>query len=502
MQELSELVMLFRQESTALGTLRAFLFEAGSKSEVLFEAILNGTVVSDEQAVALVYPQTADAQARYSSLKSRLKDKIIQALLLSDTPGAENADRQKAYIESHKRWAAACTLFSKGAVASGIELSELLLKKSRKFEFTELTISILHKLCNHYAIQFGSAKKYDEYRLLTGDYQAVWAAENEAEDALNDLSSTYKPTQEERLAAAITADAAYQKTAHLLSTSNAYRLHLSGRMLQVLAYTYRGEYELAATACKEAIAFFGRQKYKCNVPSQLFHYHLIVCQIQLKQFEEGQSTIKHQQAAFESGSWNWYKFQELLFLLSMHTGHYDTAYQLQAQAAKNKSFDKMPEMIRESWHIYEAYTQFLVKTGHVKADGDARKYKAARFLNEVPTFSKDKRGANVPILFARILHAIADGKHDHLTDSTEALAKYTSRYLRDDNQLRSNCFINMLMQVPAGNMHREAVARKAQKFADRLKETSVQIADQPFELEIIPYETLWDMVLSVLEKSR
>ena len=51
-------------------------------------------------------------------------------------------------------------------------------------------------------------------------------------------------------------------------------------------------------------------------------------------------------------------------------------------------------------------------------------------------------------------------------------------------------------------MHHEAVARKAQKFADRLKDTSVQIADQPFELEIIPYETLWEMVLSLLEKQR
>jgi hypothetical protein len=159
-------------------------------------------------------------------------------------------------------------------------------------------------------------------------------------------------------------------------------------------------------------------------------------------------------------------------------------------------------MIQESWRIYEAYTQFLVKTGDVTADGDTKKYKAARFLNEVPKFSKDKRGANVPILFARILHAIADGKQDHLVDSTEALAKYTSRYLRDDNQLRSNCFINMLMQVPEGNMHPEAVARKAQKFVDRLKETSVQIADQPFELEIIPYEKLWEIVLSLLQKQR
>lgn len=500
MQELKELVLLFRQGAAMSGGLRTYLLEPGSKTEQLFDAIANSTVNTDGEAIALVYPGSPDAQSRYNTLKSRLKDKIIQAVLLSDASGIETTDRQKAYIELSKRWAAACTLFAKGAVTSGIELSEVLLKKSRKFEFTELTISILHKLCNHYAIQFGAAKKFGECRSLVSTYQAVWAAENEAEDTLNDLSAGYKATREERLAGASTAAAVYQKVAPLMASSNAYRLHLSGRMLHISELIYRSEYAAAASECKSAIDFFGQQKYKCSVPSQLFNYHLIVCQIQLKQFDEGQTTIRGQQAAFEPGSWNWYKFQELLFLLSMHTGRYDAAYQLKSAAIRHKSFEKMPEMLQESWRIYEAYAQFLVKTGHVSPESGAKTYKAAKFLNEVPQFSKDKRGANVPILFARILHDIADGKFDRLADSTEALAKYTSRYLRDDNQLRSNCFINMLIQVPEGNMHREAVGRKAEKFVERLKETPVQIADQPFELEIIPYETLWEMVLTLLGK--
>lgn len=500
MQELKELVLLFRQGAAMSGALRTYLLEPGSKTEQLFEAIANSTVGTDGEAIALVYPDSPDSQSRYNTLKSRLKDKIIQAILLSDASGIETTDRQKAYIELSKRWAAACTLFAKGAVVSGIELSETLLKKSRKFEFTEMTISILHKLCNYYAIQYGAAKKFEESRSLISVYQSVWAAENEAEDTLNELSAIYKSSREERLAAAANVGAVYQKIARVMAGSNSYRLHLSGRMLHISELMYRSDYATAAAECQSAIAFFRQQKYKCSVPSQLFNYHLIVCQIQLKQFDEGQTTIRGQQSAFEPGSWNWYKFQELLFLLSMHTGRYDVAYQLQSVAIRHKSFDKMPEMLQESWRIYEAYTQFLIKAGHVLPEAGTKAYKSAKFLNEVPRFSKDKRGANVPILFARILHDIADGKFDRLADSTEALAKYTSRYLRDDNQLRSNCFINMLIQVPEGNMHREAVSRKAEKFVERLKETPVQIADQPFELEIIPYETLWEMVLGLLGK--
>ena len=55
MQELTELVTLFRKEAGALGTLRAAVLEPGSKTEQLFDAVLSGKVTSDESAMATVY---------------------------------------------------------------------------------------------------------------------------------------------------------------------------------------------------------------------------------------------------------------------------------------------------------------------------------------------------------------------------------------------------------------------------------------------------------------
>ncbi len=498
MQELLELIMLFRQEPSALGALRSVLLEPGSKTEILFDAIYHGKLDSDEAAEALLYGKSEGTQAKYQALKSRLKDKLIQCILLSDLNGEEFSDREMAHVDCQKKWAAAMTLFSKGAATAAAELSEQLLKRTRRYEFTELSISILHRLCHYYALQYGKAKKYEEYRSLQKHFQRIWLAEKEAEDYVNDIAATYKPTLEIRLQLATTAERAYAELAPLLEASESYSLHLSGRTLQTFFHMYRGEYQEAANVCKEALQFFEKRKYKTTVPSQLFYYQLIVCQIQLKQFDEGYKTIKKQQEAFSEGSWNWYKFQELLFLLSMHTGAYDTGFKVLQQAITAKNFEKIPEMLQESWRIYEAFGHFLLKIGKIKAPAGTSKYKTGKFLNEVPEFSKDKRGANVPVLIVQLLHALADNKRDQLIDRVEALSKYCSRYLKDDTQYRSNCFINMLMQIPGGNFHKEAVLRKADKYSARLSERSVQIADQAFELEVIPYESLWELVVGIL----
>lgn len=498
MQELTELVTLFRKEAGALGTMRAAVLEPGSKTEQLFDAVLSGKVTSDESAMVIVYNATDDAKAKYYQLKTRLKEKLIQGILLTDLSGPESTDRHQAQAECQKKWAAALTLFSKGADLAAAELGEQILKKAKKFAFTELTLSISHRLAHHYAMQFGQAARYSECKALHRSHQELWVAEKNAEDLVNDIAATYKPTTDTRLELAMMAERGYEKIAPLLHQFDSYSLHLSGRILLLNSKMYRGDYESAIAVCKDAIRFFEKRKYNCNVPSQLFNYQLIVCQIQLKQFEEGRNTIRHQQAAFDEGSWNWFKFQELLFLLSMHTGHYDHAFQLQQKALQQPKLSKMPEMLQESWKIYEGFVWFLVKAGKVKASGGKSAFKTGKFLNEVPQFSKDKRSTNVPVLILQLLHALADGKRDALLDRSEALAKYSSRYLKDDNQFRSNCFIQLLLQIPAGQFHPVAVGRKAEKWVARLAERPVQIADQPFELEIIPYETLWNLTITLL----
>ena len=107
----------------------------------------------------------------------------------------------------------------------------------------------------------------------------------------------------------------------------------------------------------------------------------------------------------------------------------------------------------------------------------------------------DKSGQNIPVLIIQILIQIQQKKYDQLTDKIEAVEKYTTRYLRKDNNYRSNCFIKMLLQIPKQNFERARVEKHTKILLEKLRSMPLERAKQAFEIEIIPYEDLWEMAL-------
>jgi hypothetical protein len=60
----------------------------------------------------------------------------------------------------------------------------------------------------------------------------------------------------------------------------------------------------------------------------------------------------------------------------------------------------------------------------------------------------------------------------------------------------------MLLSLPAGNFERIAVERKAKKHMDRLLAMPIEKAKQSAELEVMPYEMLWEFVLESLDRQK
>jgi hypothetical protein len=289
-----------------------------------------------------------------------------------------------------------------------------------------------------------------------------------------------------------------------MQRSDSFRLHLCGRMIQVMIHSSRNDYAATATVCEEAITFFKGKPFESNLPLQAFYYQLIVCYIQLKEFEKGQAIIEQYQTVFEEGSFNWYKLQELFYLLATYTQHYETAFtvcEAVQMRIRNTSNGALPVQITEMWKIYEAYSYYLVAIEKISLpEGYVSKFKLKKFLNEIPNYSKDKQGMNIPILIIQTLFAISEQNYHQSIDRIEAVEKYCGRYLKQNETFRSHCFIKALLQIPAASFHHETAIRKAQKYIDQLNTLPLDVAYQTHEIEIIPYEHLWEMALEVLRK--
>lgn len=118
----------------------------------------------------------------------------------------------------------------------------------------------------------------------------------------------------------------------------------------------------------------------------------------------------------------------------------------------------------------------------------------------MPIYSKDKRDANISILILQMLFLLHQKKYNEIIDRAESLKTYTYRYLRRDDTFRSHCFIRMLLTLPDCSFHKAAVLRKADQYWQQLKEVPLNVAKQSAEIEIVPYEMLWEFVLESLDE--
>ncbi len=112
---------------------------------------------------------------------------------------------------------------------------------------------------------------------------------------------------------------------------------------------------------------------------------------------------------------------------------------------------------------------------------------------------KTSEGETSQSLLSTYYSYYSKGIMKKVIDRVESLNLYCYRYLRKDDTYRSNCFIKMLLQLPKANFHREAVVRKTEKLYNKLIENPSNLSMQASEIEIMPYEMLWEYVLDSLD---
>lgn len=499
MESIIELINLLNVGRLKQNGAWSSIIEPGSKMELLFNAMVSGEVQNDESGAKLLYG-TASAGSKYLNVKERLRNRLLNSIFLFDFNNNNPSNRHQAYVECNRRWSVAMVLQAKNAKRIAIEELESLLETTDHYEFTELSLSIVSALRLHYGSVQGDSRRYMQYRERFQQLQMVWLRETKAEDLYTHLVAHFTNSKTTKSDISDLAAQYYRDLEADLLSDKTFRLQLCGFLIQTVQWSSINDYRQTAAVCEAAIAFFKSKPFDSNLPQQIFYYQLLVCCIQMREFERGSAIYEDYAALFEEGSFNWLKLQESYFILCMHTRAYEQARETCLRVAPyTRIHNSLPAHIVEMWKIYEAYVQFLERVGKLPESEQSVKFRQARFLNEIPVFSKDKRGMNIPILVLQILFSISDHDYAKTIDRIEAIDKYCGRYLTKGDNFRSNCFIKLLLTIPAASFHREGVLRRSEKLLDQLHSVPLEVAYQTHEIEIIPYEDLWEMVMADLE---
>jgi len=479
------------------------VFAQNSKLKIFYEKLADGSLNSEQEAQEFFFGQNKNAKLYYYRLANQLEERLLNLLFLIDFHQTASNQIQKEALICYRNYAAVNSLLARFMRAPAIKLAEETIKISLKNEFSDVTLPLARHLALHYSSIEKNKKKYTYFRNLVDEMRELVMAEILAEKYYSEViwHHAYNRSTDLTLAKniAIYADELKGYTSRLSS----YRLNLFAHNVFVMRYEMLADYAKTVEACEEALRFYENQKQETSRSVLTsFLMRMMVSLTMLGEYKKGEEAGEKARKILPSNNLSWFGITEGLFRLHLHSKNLEQALAIFVEVKNNPTLSKQPSIIQEGWRINEALIYYLIRTGKVQKPKDTEiKFKPKKFVNEFNLSNHDKAGSNLNLITIQILFLILDKDFSAIIDKVDALSAYTHRHLRRNETYRSNCFIKMLLQLVKGDFHPSAVKRKAEPYYKKLLEVPLSKAKQDYELEIIPYETLWEFLVESLPPS-
>lgn len=456
----------------------------------------------DNAAKALYGPSANRKLASFKALKSRLRDIMIVAIQKGKVMDLDYSTYNNAYESGFRQLYTIQVLVSLRAYSTAREIAKQTFYNVRDYEIIPLNHSLSNQLANlHLGVGYNErlVKKYSEINQYY----------TEAAYTLSKLESRYRQVRDmtyaHRLAFSEVGRLALLYLDEFKESRETYA-HIS--LIQGMVYSleitglmYSGKYLEAIDSSKKGEIVLRQCK---GVSTGVLNFLLLTrleSILKAENFELGRLEIANARETLPQNSINGIKVVEYAIRLGLRMQKFDYAYLGLANLNRRLINRLLTPRHQEYWMIWEAYVNFLVVAGKINLKEEWPKlprFKFTKFFNNVPTYSRNKTGMNIPILILQAMYFIVVGKYGKVVDRTEALERYCSRYLKDDENLRHNCFFKLLLTTVQTNFHKDATERKAAAVYKKM----LNAKERVIEIEIVPYEVLWEIVLAHLTVER
>ncbi len=465
----------------------------------LYEGIRSGLFKTDQQAIFALYGPSAKGNS-YSKLKNDLESRLLNLLIAADLTNNKMNSRQKAYFKYFKNWAAANILIRIGNIDDAIRILEKTLKHFEKHEFVFLALETAKLLRNHYFRHLGDFKKGTYYDELTNFYLQQYTADVKISGYLEKIVAEKVKAKHYNADFTATINEYFDKAQAILPSELNGDLYYRFKMIELNKLMHVHDYQRTSVLCEEVVSYFeaNYKDYRTYIIITLNKW--IICCIQLQEYQQAINLSKKAEAYLTVGEFNWFKFMEYRTQLAFYQENYSMAYETYSKVIKHPKLVDMPAHIQEEWKLYEAYSQFVRLAGFVDGhSSNVQKFKVQKFLNGLYVFNHDKKGLNITINMIHICFMIMYRQWNQIIDKTEALDKYRQRHLSSKKHERSNIFTKMLMTLVKNNFDPDKTRSKVAPLKEALINAPLDELNTIHEVEIIPYEKLWKILMTVLK---
>ncbi|MCP9236729.1 hypothetical protein [Lewinella sp. JB7] len=505
MQDLRELLDIASPKKVA--KLLKISHSKGRESMIAqLHGLLVKTDLAEDEIVAELYgPEYDSRHPAYRALKGRLRDLITTAVMDDNVYSANYKTYDDAQVNGYRQLNLISLLLTRRAWHSVKYLAHTTLRRVQDYEILPINSRLTSILASLYLGVGFDEKQFLKYQELADHYA-------DAENVLNRISSGYRDMRGMIYAHKLLPNEIGQRVGafvaeHEVAVKRYPRVSAMQAMFYIMkvhSLTLLGKYGDAIKVANEAEVVLRKCKGAGQQSLSLMALTRVECSVKLRDFEEGVVQVKRADTMVPKESINNIKLAEYAITLGLQTGNLEYAYE-QLAVVNRRTLNRLltPQHV-EYWLILEAYVNLLVMAGKIdltKTKGTLPDFKLYKFVNNVPSYSKDKQGMNVQILILQVIFFIINDQYSKIIDRTDALIRYGSRYLMNNENLRNNCFFKLLLTAEKCNFHRAATVRKSSKTYQKMVSPQARKLGRANSSEIIPYETLWEIVLENLEQN-
>jgi hypothetical protein len=475
--------------------------DSNSPLKKLYFILLSSRKYNDEECMMEIYGKRNITA--FSRLKSRLREVLLQVIIfqINSNSFADNRANMQLSVAMHSLLGRSLNLRRLEWLSA--DLLEKSLPKAIKYSFIDEALIQLRILIIYYS----SHNKYNKYKAkkyseLQKKYLYIYEWELKAESYYNDLQSTQFQSLANASEETKIKSIKYYQELEKINDIHTFRFRFNRYRIFASHFEYSKDYKSLLLLSENALKEFSSKEFSSELSLFMIQVRQLWALIQAGRLDETINVGNNALNKISSNDINWYRLAHYVLKAQLYSKQYENAVNLICKIILSPKFSKLNEYYHEIFFTTLGYIHLLFDSGFITDTKDLKgklpDFKLGKFLNTTPVFSRDKMGINVSILLMHVAYLLQRKDFNAIIDRTDSLNQYAYRYLRKDDSFRSNCMIKMVIQMTKADFNPVRTERYTSELRKQLSTVNLAGSGENIEIEIIPFEVLWDIMIKTL----
>ncbi len=495
MEEISELIRVvntFTKRNLPLVDLKTGP-ETENKELRLFLGIKNGNFTTDSKASEGIYG-TEEVDFKYRMLKSRLNRKLLNHLFFMELDAASDGSkalRQECMDYLHF---AKMQIFV-GEQAAAQKLLNKVIDLAKEYEFNDLVMTGLKDLRNIYSESY-RPKLFVSLKEEISKFENLLAIEEQADKIYFEAKLVLNRSVNNRKKSLEPIEEAIVNLEKMSKEHRSFNIHEKHLKLNVWYNMLCGNFGLVLKLLKNATEEHQAGKTnKYRYDEEFIRLNSVLALLRSRNYGQGFHLAEEYRDSMNNSRKSWFTLMEYYYLLCVRSAEYNRATEAVVDVFGNKAAIFLDENERERWELYKSYLFFVT--------GNRRLFKRSGFDDfnaDTPEFNKEKAGINVASMILQVVSNL-DADLIQLHKILNDIDDYIIKHLNNAFSKRTKTFCKLLYKIVVHNRDKETILSKSRYLVEKLH-TAELGGDEFVDLEIIPYEELWEICIQRLSMLR